>query len=153
MKKLDKEQLEAIVDLFPYVAHEKVTEQLTEIGLIEPKFELNKWYQFKKYDFIFFAKKVNSFNDVIGYGFNKGVFEDSSDGAWCDVPDCEPVTELEVLKSFIKVAKDKNYSFTEMSKCTYKNEVKTNNGIIFKDGKWLPKQVTIKGINYTEINK
>jgi len=151
MKYLDHEQLDAVLMAFPRYETTDAAARLSEIGLIEPKFELNKWYQFKDYNFIIFVEGVDMFNEVIGYGFNDGYFEESSDGPWCDTSECEPVTELEVLKSFIKVAKDKNYSFTEMSKCTYKNEFKTNNGIIFKDGKWLPKQVTIKGINYLEI--
>ena len=146
MKKLDKEKLEAIVDLFP---HCSVTDQLTEIGLIEPKFELNKWYKFKIHDLIFFVEGVDSSNDVVGYGFNQGVFEDKNDGAWCDISDCETVTELEVFNAFREAARKYHYNEIWMNE----NVLYTNNGVIFNDGKWLPKKVTIKGINYIEINK
>jgi len=146
MKKLDEEQIEAILDLFP---HGSVIHQLTEIGLIEPKLELNKWYQFKDCNFIIFAEGVNSFNEVLGYGFNEGDFEDLTAGPWCDASECEPVTQSEVFKAFRKVAEDEKYHYTEI--WMNENVLYTNNGIIFKDGKWLPKQVTIKGINYLEI--
>jgi len=99
MKKLDKEQLEAVKSFFNISSDMMVT-HLKEKGLIEPELVIGKWYHYGK-DLL-----VWNGGDLT-YGFIQGV--DYLNGAYFTVDDATPATDKEVSDALIKEAKRQGF--------------------------------------------
>ena len=172
MKKLDKEQLEAVKSFFGISSDMMVT-HLKEKGLIKEEFEIDKWYR-RGDDFIYYTCEFMNYGIIDGQWRNDLYFSTAQEQLYI------PATDKEVEEALIKEAKKRGFKegvkfngvdrvgingVFKGSDCvtgsyfrhnTYpKENVLLTNGIaIFSNGKWAeiveqtPLEVIINGETY-----
>ena len=168
MKKLDKEQLEAVKSFFGISSDMMVT-HLKEKGLLREEFEIGKWYKITEgasdIDWLLF------YDGNTNYGFNSN--RDWNSRFHTDIIKDNYVkklaTDKEVEEALIKEAKkrgfkdgdwtvkDIDYEYYNSEDSYYPNSLQLGVVVLFQEGEWLeiikekietPLEVIINGETY-----
>ncbi len=161
MKKLDKEQLEAVKSFFGISSDMMVT-HLKEKGLIKEEFEIDKWYR-RGDDFIYYTCEFMNYGIIDGQWRNDLYFSTAQEQLYI------PATDKEVEEALIKEAKkrgfkdgdwtvkDIDYEYYNSEDSYYPNSLQLGVVVLFQEGEWLeiikekietPLEVIINGETY-----